>query len=97
MASCDGNGARDMITGFELVTVAGTGVTCDMLVWRRYRRRAPGIVEALLDCNPHLAIIHRDGPFIPAGVQVRIPIDLGILAGGPKTSSVTLWADNLRI
>lgn len=84
-----------MISGYELVTVQGDQVTADLLIWRRYRVRALGMVEAMLDCNPHLAIVHRDGPFIPTGVQVRIPIDLAILAGSPKaTGTVKLWADN---
>jgi phage tail protein X len=59
---------------------------------------AGAIVEALLDSNPHLAILHREGPFIPPGIQVRIPIDTDILSGAPKTApTVTLWADNPRL
>jgi len=84
------------ITGYELLTVQGDMVTADLLVWRRYRFRARGIVEALLDLNPHLARVHRVGPFIPPGVQVRMPIDPTILANSPKRrSTITLWGANL--
>jgi phage tail protein X len=80
------------IESFEIVSVAGEFVTADMLVWRRYRRRAPGVLEEMLDLNPHLATIHRETPFLPVGVQVRIPIDPDILAGRPKTIDyVYLW------
>jgi phage tail protein X len=84
------------ITGYELITVQGDLVTADLLVWRRYRYRARGIVEALLDLNPHLSRVHRVGPFIPPGVQVRIPIDPVILANSPKRRpTITLWGANL--
>lgn len=71
------------IEGFELVNIAGDYITCDMLVWRRYRRRAPGVLELLLDANPHLSIIHRYTPFLPVGTQVRLPIDPELLSGRP--------------
>jgi phage tail protein X len=73
-----------MIEGYELANVAGDFITADMLVWRRYRTRAPGILESLLDANPRLAIIHQETPFLPVGTQVRIPIDPDMLAGRPK-------------
>lgn len=73
-----------MIDGFELVTVAGDYIAADLLVWRRYRRRAPGILEALLDANPHLAVIHRETPFLPVGTEVKIPIDSDLLSGRPQ-------------
>lgn len=85
------------ITGYELITILGDRITADLLVWRRYKCKAPGIVEALLDTNPHLARIHRHSAFIPAGIQVRIPIDQDILAGAPKPQrTITLWGANLR-
>lgn len=84
------------ISGYELMTVSGDGITADLIVWRRYRVRAPGILEALLDANPHLAGIHREGPFIPPGTQVRIPIDTELLSKGPKPRPIELWTDNPR-
>lgn len=68
---------------FEYVIVETDYVTADLLIWRRYKMRAIGLVEALLDLNPHLAKHHRNGPFIPVGTQVRIPIDREVLKHWP--------------
>lgn len=73
------------VEGFELIQVAGEFITCDLLVWRRYRRRSPGVLELLLDQNPHLAPLHKLSPFLPVGTEVRIPIDPELLAGRPPT------------
>jgi phage tail protein X len=72
------------IDGFEILTVQGDFITADLIIWRRYRSRTRGAVEAMLDLNPHLAHIHRETPFIPPGTQVRIPIDFDMLKGRPK-------------
>ena len=80
------------VTGHELMTVAGAYITADLIVWRRYRSPAPGILEQLLDDNPHLAKLHRVSPFLPVGTELRIPIDSEILAGRPRsTSFITLY------
>lgn len=71
------------VTGFELVTVQGDYVTVDLLVWRRYKIPAPGILETLLDSNPHLARLHAQSCFLPIGTQIRIPIDPDILRDRP--------------
>lgn len=84
------------ITGFELMQVMGDFVTADLIVWRRYKRPAPGILEKMLDANPQLAYVHRYTPFIPPGTYVRVPIDPDLLAGKPQASQTTnLWTDNL--
>lgn len=72
---------------FELLTINGDNITADLIVWRRYRMRAPGIVEIMLDQNPQLAPIHKRGPFIPPGTVVQIPIDPDILASWPGVSA----------
>lgn len=80
------------INGVDLITIEGDEITADLLVWRRYKRRAPYMFEAMLDMNPHLARHHRNGPFIPLGVQVAIPIDSGLLQGKPiPIDTVTVW------
>lgn len=80
------------ITAYEFVTVQSDFVTADLIVWRRYRMRSTGIVEAMLDLNPHLAIIHQEGPFLPIGTQVRVPIDLEMLKGAPQVRNmITLY------
>ena len=83
------------ISSYDLVTVGSERVTVDLIVWRRYRIRAPGMVELLLDKNPHLAKLHRTSPFLPVGTQVRIPIDTNVLAGAPRPKETKLlWGSS---
>jgi phage tail protein X len=80
------------VTSYDLVTVGSDYITADIILWRRYRNRAPGMIERLLDDNPHLAKAHRYSPFLPVGTQVRIPIDYEVLAGTPQVkSTIVLW------
>lgn len=79
------------VSGYELITVGSDYVTVDLIVWRRYRIHAPGIVERTLDDNPHLAKLHKTSPFLPAGVQLRVPIDPLILAGAPQPKTMIRW------
>jgi phage tail protein X len=82
------------VSGFELWRVESDFVTADLIVWRRYRNSAPGIVEQMLDANPQLAFVHRVTPFIPPGVYVRVPIDLNLMAGKPTPMPQdALWTD----
>lgn len=76
------------VTEYELVTVQGDNITVDLLVWRRYKIPAYGIVEHLLDANPHLALLHKQSCFLPIGTQVRIPIDVDIMKGRPPPQIV---------
>jgi len=80
------------VSSYDLVTVGSDRITVDLIIWRRYRNKAPGMIERMLDDNPHLAKFHRYSPFLPVGTQVRIPIDTDILKGTPqKKNSVVLW------
>lgn len=80
------------VTSYDLVTVGSDYTPADLILWRRYRNRAPGMIERLLDDNPHLAKAHRWSPFLPVGTQVRIPIDYEILTGSPQpVNTVVLW------
>lgn len=54
----------------ELVTVTSEGVTVSSLIWARFKRPMPGLVEQTLDANKGLA----DALEIPVGTQVRLPI-----------------------
>lgn len=82
------------IESYELFEVTGDWVTADLIVWRRYKQPAPGIVEAMLDYNPQLSVIHRTTPFIPAGTFVMVPIDPSLILGQqPPTSTSNLWTD----
>lgn len=80
------------VTSYDLVTVGSDFITADLILWRRYRNRAPMMLERLLDDNPHLAKCHRYSPFLPVGTQLRIPIDYDVLSGSPqKKNTVVLW------
>lgn len=82
------------VSGYELVTVSTDNVTVDLIVWNRYKTIAFGVLERMLDDNPHLAKLHKLSPFLPRGTQVRIPIDLQILSGQPKPQkTVTLYGE----
>jgi phage tail protein X len=84
------------VTGFELVQVATDYVTADLIIWKRYMNKAPGMVELMLDANPQLAFCHRSSPFIPVGTFLRVPIDPVLIAGKPQVKSQdSLWTDKL--
>jgi phage tail protein X len=55
----------------ETYRVATEGLSVDLLIWRRYRRQMPGLVERTLVLNPGLA---AKGPVLPVGTVVRIPV-----------------------
>ena len=80
------------VSSYDIVTVGSDYITADLILWRRYRNRAPGMIERLFDDNPHLAKCHRYSPFLPVGTQLRIPIDYETLSGTPqRKSTVVLW------
>ncbi len=81
------------IEGYELHRVLGEYVTVDLLVWMRYKRRAPGIVEAMMDSNPQISRVHRTTPFLPPGTYVRIPIDPDLILGRPPPVPVNIWTE----
>lgn len=56
---------------FETITVEGEFIAVSLLVWRRFKRPMPGLVEQILDINTGLADL---GPYIPVGTPVTIPI-----------------------
>ena len=55
----------------ERITVEGDGLNVSLLVWRRFRRPMPGIVEKILDRNPGLA---GAGAVLPLGTVIDLPI-----------------------
>ena len=55
----------------ERVTVAGEFITLSLIVWRRFRRPMPGLVEQILDLNPGLAEL---GPCLPVGTTFNMPV-----------------------
>ena len=57
----------------ETVTVEGDGLTVATLVWRRFKRLMPGLVEAIYDLNPGLADL---GQTLPVGTSFDMPIPI---------------------
>ncbi len=58
--------------------------TVDAICWREYGR-STGVVEQVLEANPHLS---EFGPFIPMGTKVQLP---DIPTQQNKVQSVQLW------
>ena len=55
----------------ERITVEGDGLTVSLLVWRRFHRAMPGLVERIYAMNPGLA---AHGPTLPLGTSVLLPV-----------------------
>jgi phage tail protein X len=71
---------------YESLQVRAEGVTLDLLLWRRFLRVIPGLVEQTLDINPTLA---RKGVVLPIGTRVVVQ-----LPEPPETkiaNAVSLW------
>jgi phage tail protein X len=70
----------------ETVTVEGELLTVSLIVWRRFKRPMPGLVEAIHDLNPGLADF---GAYLPVGTVFAMPIPT------PRTSilldPIRLW------
>jgi phage tail protein X len=57
----------------EPVTVAGDALTVSLIVWRRFRRAMPGLVDQIYDMNVGLADL---GPILPVGTTFNMPIPI---------------------
>ena len=55
----------------EKITVMGDNLTVSLIVWRRFHRPMPGLVEQIFDMNAGLADL---GHIIPVGPIFYIPI-----------------------
>ncbi len=56
----------------ERHTVSAENLTVSLIVWRRFRRHMPGLVERVLDSNPGLS---AHGPYLALGTTLILPID----------------------
>lgn len=74
------------IGSIETITIESEGMTLALLIWRRFRRPMPGLVELALAENPGLADL---GSFLPVGTTVRLPIPAE--RQEPEISPVRLW------
>lgn len=57
----------------ETVTVEGDELTVSVIVWRRFKRPMPGLVETIYDLNPGLADL---GTILPVGTSFNMPIPI---------------------
>ncbi len=57
----------------ETVTIEGDDLTVSLIVWRRFKRPMPGLVEAIYDLNPGLA---EHGQYPPVGTRFVMPIPI---------------------
>jgi phage tail protein X len=55
----------------ETVTVEGDGITVSLVVWRRFKRPMPGLVERIYDINQDLGEL---GLYLPVGTSFDMPI-----------------------
>lgn len=83
-----------MAITFERIRIKGENVAPDNLLWRRYKRPFPGMLEMFLDINPQVHEALAAGPFLPVGVVVVIPIDSRITSDAPMSLAVErLWGN----
>lgn len=75
------------MTDVETYRVDGDGVPLDLIIWRRYRRRTPGLVEQVLALNQGLADL---GPLLPHGTVFQMPV-LPAPTTTPTTKLTRLW------
>lgn len=71
----------------ETITVQIEGVTLSRLLWARFKRPMPGIVERVLSANPRLAAL---GAVIPVGTAIKVPIPAP-RNGNVDITPVRLW------
>ena len=72
----------------EVIEVKAERTTLDLLLWRRVRREAPGLVEETLRRNPGLA---RLGAFLPVGLSVKVAVPDPEPKGRRAAPVVTLY------
>jgi len=75
------------MASYELITVKGDNVTLGLLLWRRYKRRTDGAVEAAFALNPGIAAA---GPYLTPGTVVKLPI-IDLATAPPVVEAVRLW------
>jgi len=70
----------------ETVTVESEQVTASSVVWRRFQRQMPGLIERVFDDNPGLA---DQGEELALGTSIAIPVDTP--AATTRLPAIKLW------
>lgn len=71
----------------ETLTVDRVACPLDLLLFQRFRREVPGLVEETFERNPGLAAL---GTFLPIGTKVVVEIPAPTNRPSPKPI-ITLW------
>lgn len=80
-----------MTDKIEQITVEGDFVTIPLIVFRRYGRPIPGLVERIYAMNPGLADL---GPYPPPGTVFDMPIteeDGAEIGQAEQLEPIELW------
>lgn len=77
-----------MADDIERIVVSGDRITVPLLIWRRFRRPMPGLVETAFAANPGLADL---GIFIPPGTVINIPIPRQAETSTEPQARISLW------
>lgn len=73
----------------EQVTVAGDLLSISQIIWRRFKKPMPGLIERTFEINPHLAAL---GIYPPAGTVFLLPVPTDVDASREETlDPVRLW------
>ena len=72
----------------ETLIVTTEQTTLDLLLWRRFRREVPGLVEDTLRRNPCLA---ATGVLLPVGMPVTVQTPAPELRGRAAVQIVSLY------
>jgi hypothetical protein len=77
---------------WETVRIKGENITPDLLIWRRYKRPADGMMELFEAMNPHVLQDLAVSPYLAVGSLVSVPVDSDILEGTPtRGTTITLY------
>jgi phage tail protein X len=73
---------------FELIPVTQEHVPLDLILWRRFKREVPGLVEKTLELNQNLA----DGPvYLPVGTLVKVELPAPAPRGRSAVRVIALY------
>lgn len=72
---------------FQTITVSGDGITLPLLIWRRFQRPMPGLLERAYADNPRIADL---GPVLQVGTTVKLLIP-EIAETTEVAEKISLW------
>lgn len=72
----------------ETLRVASDFTTLSLLIWRRFGRPMPGLVEDTLTRNQGLADV---GSFLPVGTEIAVKIETTPQNADQQLDTIRLW------